>query len=170
MRYPAVSAILLVLLTACREDETASAPPPAPLTAEAAGHYCGMDLMEMPGPKAQVALEGYPEPVFFSQVRDGIAYLRSPEQDARILAFYVSDMSRAKDWADPGADNWIAAGDAWFVVGSRVAGGMGAPEIVPFDAEADASRFAAANGGTVLRLDQIPTEAALAPVDIMPEG
>lgn len=56
------------------------------MTPEPLGHFCKMNLLEHPGPKAQVFLEGNTAPLFFSQVRDAIAYMRGPEQVAPILA------------------------------------------------------------------------------------
>lgn len=165
MIRPALIALALLALPACRE-ETAALPAPVALTAEAVGHYCQMDLLEHPGPKAQAHLAGLPHPLFFSQVRDVIAYQRMPEQSHVVTVAYVSDMGApGASWDDPGATNWIPATQAHYVVGSAVAGGMGAPELVPFGRAEDAAAFAARHGGQVLRLDQIPDSAVLAPVD-----
>lgn len=159
-----VAALAALSLAACRE-EAAERPLPVTMTAEAVGHYCQMTLLEHPGPKAQVHLEGLAEPLFFSQVRDAIAYQRMPEQSHAITAIYVSDMGAAPSWEDPGADNWIAADTALYVVGAAVAGGMGAPELIPFSDPAAAAGFATRNGGEVLSLDAIPDDAVLAPVE-----
>ena len=51
-------------------------------------------------------------------------------------------------------------------MGSRVIGGMGAPEIVPFADVTKANSFVAQNGGQVMRLAEIPDAAVLAPVII----
>jgi copper chaperone NosL len=158
-------AVLAALaLAACKED-VADRPLPVGMTADAVGHYCQMNLLEHPGPKAQVHLEGLPAPLFFSQVRDAIAYQRMPEQSHAIAAIYVSDMSVAPSWEDPGAENWVAAEDAVYVVGASVPGGMGAPELVPFTTRAAAESFVAENGGEILALDAIPDGLVLAPVE-----
>jgi len=157
--------IALALLTACKEDATAVAPEPVVMTMEILGHYCQMNIAEHDGPKGQIHLEGYPGPIFFGQVRDAIAYLREPEQTARVTAAYVSDMSNAESWSVPGDDNWIAVADAHFVVGSSAIGGMGAPELVPFGQESDAIAFVVSNGGEVLKLDDIPASAVLGGID-----
>lgn len=159
--------IALLALPACRE-ESAALPEPVAMTASAIGHYCQMNVLEHPGPKAQIHLEGVLQPLFFSQVRDGLAYARMPEQDYPILVTYVSDMDKAPDWEDPGAENWLRADAAWYVAGSDKAGGMGADELVPFGTETGARAFAAAHGGTVMRLDEIPAEAVLSPVETSP--
>ncbi|PHQ99371.1 MAG: copper resistance protein CopZ [Marinosulfonomonas sp.] len=157
---------MLLLLAACKEDQAASQiPGPVELTQEAAGYYCQMVILEHQGPKAQVHLEGMFAPLWFSQVRDGIAYLKSPEQSAEILVLYVNDMGRATSWSEIGEGNWIIASDAYFVIGSDAIGGMGAPEVVPFGNQADADAFADEHGGEVMRLDDIPTEAVLGPVE-----
>lgn len=165
MIRPALIALALLALPACRE-ETAALPAPVALTADAVGHYCQMDLLEHPGPKAQAHLDGLPHPLFFSQVRDVVAYQRMPEQSHVVTIAYVSDMGASgATWDDPGATNWIPAAAAHYVVGSAMAGGMGAPELVPFGRAEDAAAFAAQHGGQVLRLDQIPDSAVLAPVE-----
>jgi copper chaperone NosL len=59
-------------------------------------------------------------------------------------------MAKAKNWQEPGASNWVDAKQAFFVVGSRVKGGMGADETVPFSDPGAAEKFAAENGGRVV--------------------
>ncbi|WP_176248764.1 MULTISPECIES: nitrous oxide reductase accessory protein NosL [unclassified Sulfitobacter] len=159
------SIIAIVLLVGCKQ-EVVQDTSPLPLTVEAVGHYCQMNLFEHEGPKAQAHLGGLPQmPLFFSQVRDVVAYVRLPEQTHEILAIWVNDMG-AQDatWSAPGTTNWIAADEAHYVVGSRVIGGMGAPELVPFSDAVKALEFVAENGGTVMRLAEIPDDAVLAPV------
>lgn len=157
--------VLILLLAACRE-EVAEAPDPVALTEDAVSHYCQMNVLEHGGPKAQIYLKGLPEPLFFSQVRDAVAYLKSSERDADVVAVYVSDMGAAESWNEPGAENWVDANGAVFVIDAEVRGGMGAPEIVPFADPAEAEKFVATYGGTAMPLDDIPAEAALAPVDL----
>jgi len=155
----------LAFLAGCKDDAVSLAiPEPIVLTEEAAGHYCQMVILEHPGPKAQVHLEGFSAPLWFSQVRDGIAYLKSPEQSADILVLYVNDMGEAVSWQEPGIDNWIDAATAYFVVESNAIGGMGAPEIAPFSELAKAQQFVTEHGGTVMFLDEISTETVLSPV------
>lgn len=161
MRLVPIAALLLAL-TACR-DETAALPEPVTMSGDALGFYCQMNLNEHAGPKAQVHLAGVAAPLFFAQVRDAIAYQRMPEQDARVLVIYVSDMGRAHDWDNPGIDNWILARAAHFAIGSDAVGGMGADEIVPFARRESAQSFVDRRGGRVVRLDQIADGDVLAP-------
>lgn len=153
--------LLILALSACRDD-AAPRPDPVAMTDEATGHFCQMNLTEHPGPKAQVHLSGIPHPLFFSQVRDAVAFKLLPEQDGLIAAIYVSDMA-AGPWDAPGATNWIAAEDAFYVTGSDQPGGMGTPELIPFGTESAARSFADTHHGTVQRLDDIPAEVVLAP-------
>lgn len=159
--------IALLAVSGCRDDAT-TRPLPVALTAEAVGHYCQMDLLGHPGPKAQVHLEGLEAPLFFSQVRDAIAYQRMPEQEGIITAIYVNDMGVAASWQEPGATNWIAAEDAVYVAGSAARGGMDAPELVPFDTEAAAQAFTAREGGQVIAFAAIKDDDVLEPA--LPTG
>lgn len=168
LRFVLVAAAL-VLLSSCKED-VAQSIVPQDMTPETLGHYCQMNLLEHPGPKAQIFLEGSPAPLFFSQVRDAIAYARGPEQIAPILAIYVNDMGAAgATWDQPGDGNWIAADKAFYVVGSARRGGMGAPEAVPFSSRDEAAAFVLAEGGQVLALADITDAMVLKPVETGPE-
>ena len=155
-------AAALLALPACNEKKAADMPKPFALTAEAIGHYCGMNVLEHPGPKGQIILESRIDPVWFSSARDTIAFTRLPEEPKDVLAVYVSDMGKAKSWEDPGAENWVDARKAWYVVGSNARSGMGAEETVPFALRGDAERFAADKGGRVLAYADVPAEAVLA--------
>lgn len=157
--------IAAVLLAACQQEE-AKAPDPVDMTADALSYFCQMTVAEHGGPKGQIHLEGMPAPLFFAQVRDMVAYLKSPERDANITAIYVSDMATAPSWEEPGVSNWIAAEGAIYVIGAGVAGGMGAPEIVPFADAAGAQEFVIRYGGIALPYSEIPDDAALGPVEI----
>lgn len=163
MRFAQV-VMAALMLAGCKED-VASAPPPVAMTEEAVSFFCQMDIAEHGGPKGQIHLEGFPVPLFFSQVRDLVAYLKSPERDAKITGVYVSDMGAAVSWKQPGIDNWTLAAGAQFVVGANVAGGMGAQEIVPFSNIEDAQDFAARWGGQVMPLDAIADTAVFGPID-----
>ncbi|GIL01292.1 MAG: NosL copper chaperone [Alphaproteobacteria bacterium] len=165
MIRPALLWLAVLALAACSED--AAAPPaPVAMTTEAVGYYCQMQLLEHPGPKAQAHLVGLPQPLFFSQVRDVVAYQRMPEQSHAVNVVYVSDMGApGASWEEPGAENWIAATEAHYVVGSDIAGGMGAPELIPFSRREAAETFAARHGGQVMALAEIPDAAVLAPVE-----
>jgi copper chaperone NosL len=151
-----------LLLAGCERDAAdAALPPPAALTSEAMGVFCGMNLLEHPGPKGQIITKSRIDPFWFSSVRDTVAFTLLPEQPRDIRAIYVSDMGRAPDWDNPGADNWVDARKAFFVIESRRRGGMGAAEAVPFGERAAADAFAAENGGRVVAFADIPRDYVL---------
>ncbi|MFD2249459.1 copper chaperone NosL [Pseudochelatococcus lubricantis] len=151
----------LLLMTGCQQEETAAPPPPFALTADAMGRYCGMNVLEHPGPKGQIILRHLIEPIWFSSARDTLAFTMLPEEPRDIAAIYVSDMGTAPTWETPGATNWIDARKAHFVIGSAVRGGMGAREAVPFADLAQARAFIERNGGRVVGFDSIPPDYVL---------
>lgn len=151
----------LVLAGGCSEQEEAAPPAPFSLTQEAIGRYCGMNVLEHDGPKGQVILSHIREPIWFSSARDAIAFTMLPEEPKNIAAIYVSDMAAAPSWEDPGADNWVDAHTAFYVIGSRRLGGMGAAETVPFASEAAARDFAAEHGGEIVGFANIPASYVL---------
>ena len=138
-----------------------SSPPPVALTSDAMGVFCGMNLLEHPGPKGQIITASRIDPFWFTSVRDTVAFTLMPDQPRDIRAIYVSDMARAPSWDDPGATNWIDARKAFFVIESRKQGGMGAAEAVPFGNRAAADAFVAANGGQVVTFAEIPSAYVL---------
>ena len=128
-------------LAGCGEDDDVVArPAPVEPTREASGHYCGMILVDHSGPKAQVHLPGELEPVWFSSVRDAIAFTMLPEEPRNFIAIYVNDMGVAQ-WEAPEPGTWIDANGAWYVIGSDRMGGMGVPEAVPFATREAAEGF-----------------------------
>ncbi|MBC7155193.1 MAG: nitrous oxide reductase accessory protein NosL [Rhodobacteraceae bacterium] len=167
MRRFAFVTLTLLALGGCREDK-AELPAPVLMSAAATGYFCQMIVVDHPGPKAQIHLEGPPAPIFFSQVRDAVAYQRLPEQAYPIKVIYVTDMGAAPSWQDIGAGNWINAKAAQYVVGSDATGGMGTAELVPFADPAAAAAFVAVHGGRVVGFDQITDADVLAPVDLAP--
>jgi len=156
----------MMLLTACGPEEEFVRPQWVELTREAAGHYCQMIVLDHPGPKAQVHIAGLPQPVWFAQVRDAIAFTRMPEEPKDIAAIYVSDMGKAESWDKPGATNWIAIEDAMFVIGSKGRGGMGAPETIPFATKAAAETYRASHGGTIVSYSDVPDDAVFGTVNV----
>ena len=153
--------LLNVFLAACENNLPIVAPPAQTLTRDANGYYCLMTVVNHKGPKAQIILTDKPQALWFTSVRDAIAFTLSPEEPKNIAAIYVNDMTKA-NWENPGKDNWIDARKAWYVLGSTRSGGMGAPEAVPFSTKENADVFAEQQGGTVYAFTSIPKEYILA--------
>jgi copper chaperone NosL len=148
-------------LSGCNDQKAAEAPPPQEMTASAIGRYCGMNVTEHPGPKGQIILASQNEAVWFSSARDAISFTMLPEEPKDIRAIYVSDMAKASNWEEPGATNWVDARQASFVIGSRMKGGMGGDEAVPFSDRGAAEKFAAENGGRVMAFAEVPKDYVL---------
>jgi copper chaperone NosL len=116
----------------------------------------GMLLMDFPGPKAQIHhAEGKPD--FYCDLLELFTALLAPEQKRGALTAFVQDMGKT-GWDHP-TGNWIDARSATYVVGSKKTGSMG-PTFASFSGQADAEKFALAEGGKVLRFDQITLDMA----------
>lgn len=162
--YRVLLLLAVLFVNACgEEDSTIARPAPQELQGDEIGYFCNMLVKSHAGPKAQVFLAGEEMPLWFSSVRDGIAFMRLPEETRKVAALYVTDVGRA-DWNAPEPGTWIEVGEAWYVVGSRRRGGMGAPELVPFSKREDAVAFSSTHGGQVMALADVPDDAVLGAV------
>jgi len=159
---------VLVALTACGDEQASAPPAPAELTRGAVGHYCGMIVEDHDGPKGQIHLESRDEPLWFTSVRDTIAFTMLPEEPDDITAIYVHDIGTAESWDHPSYDTWINAIKAFYVIGSSRRGGMGAPEPVPFSDRDAAAAFSAEYGGEIVTFDEIPRDYILG--DVVEQG
>lgn len=157
-----IALLLLLAFAACGEDQQAGKPAPQNLDREAVGYYCNMIVADHQGPKAQIFLKDQKDPIWFSSVRDGLAFTMLPEEPKNRSAFYVNDMGKA-DWFAPGDDTWIEAETAFFVIQSAMRGGMGALEAVPFSDKSAAESFANQHGGNVVTFADIPKDFILTP-------
>ncbi|MEI6985102.1 MAG: nitrous oxide reductase accessory protein NosL [Rhodospirillaceae bacterium] len=156
------SVLISLGLAACAPDNPVEVPPPQEVSDSASGRYCGMSLSEHPGPKSQIFLKSRPgQPVWFISVRDAVAFTLLPEEPKDVAAIYVNDMGRAKNWERPEAGAWVEARQAWFVIESKLKGGMGAVEAIPFSEHSAATSFQATNGGRLVRLPDIPNDYVL---------
>lgn len=156
----AASLLLAGLMTACDgHKDKAAAVQPVLIDAGTTCSLDGMVLADYPGPKAQIHYAGQARPDFFCDMTEMFNTWHHQEQARRIAAIYVQDMGKTS-WDQPDG-HWIDAKTAFYVVGSKRLGSMG-PTIGSFGSEADARKFAAENGGTVLRFDQVtPAQSAL---------
>jgi len=149
--------LFVCLIAACEKNQPVEVPPAQTLTREANGYYCLMTVVNHHGPKGQIILSDKQQALWFTSVRDTIAFTLSPEEPKNIAAIYVNDMSDA-DWDSPGVDNWIDARKAWYVIGSKLSGGMGAAEAVPFSSKEKAAWFSSQQGGDVYAFSDIPKD------------
>jgi copper chaperone NosL len=155
MKTALILALTLALNT-CQGETTARGPQTMP--DDAIAFDCQMYMADHAGPKAQVLLEGYDQPYWFSQVSAAMAFLSGPEKIAPVQAVFVSDMAKAVSWGEPGAANWIPAAGAHYVIGSDQMGGMGTPEAISFATEGEAAAYQARHGGQVVGYDAIPAD------------
>ena len=144
-------------LAGCEKEVPVEVPAANTLTSDANGYYCLMTVVNHHGPKGQIILSDKQQALWFTSVRDTIAFTLSPEEPKNIAAIYVNDMSNA-NWDNPGVDNWIDAKKAWYVTGSKRSGGMGAAEAIPFSTKQNAEVFAAEQGGVVYDFESLPKE------------
>lgn len=154
--YKLIPLLVAALLTGCEKEVPLEVPPAQTLTREANGYYCLMTVVYHNGPKGQIILSDN-KTLWFTSIRDTISFTLSPEEPKNIAAIYVNDMSNA-EWDDPGADNWIEAHKAWYVLGSKRSGGMGAKEAVPFSSKEKAQIFTQKEDGTVYAFSDLPNE------------
>lgn len=150
--------LLSMPLAGCSGETSAEVPAPIAMTDDAVGHYCQMYVLDHGGPKAQIHLKGFEQPLWFAQVSDAVAYMHDKERTADVMAVYVSDMEKAVSWGEPGVENWVAAERAFFVTGSRQMGGMDTPEAIPFGTREAAEAFVEREGGGIVTFDAIPED------------
>lgn len=147
----------------CEKQSSLAVPEPQTLTSDASGYYCLMTVVYHKGPKGQIIMSDG-KVNWFTSVRDTIAFTLLPEEPKNIAAIYVNDMSQA-DWDNPGENNWIDARSAWYVTGSKLVGGMGAAEAVPFSSRENAQAFIQKHGGKVVAFNEIPADYILESAD-----
>ena len=157
-----VLAAFAIALVGCDQKQAAREPPkPQEFSADSIGHFCGMSLVEHPGPKGQIFVSGTKDPVWFASVRETFAFTMLPEEPKSIAAIYVTDMGKATDWRKPDPVVWIDARKAHYVIGGRRPGGMGGDEAVPFAEAARAQEFAGESGGRVVAFGEMPEDYIL---------
>jgi len=160
-----LSALVVVFLfaglgAACSEKHPEAVPEPRELTSDAVGYFCGMTVLNHNGPKGQIFLTDRKQPLWFTSVRDTLAFLHLPGEPKNIVAIYVTDVGRAS-WDQPEPGTWIDAREAFYVIGSDRRGGMQSPEVVPFSSREDAERFVQQHGGKIYTFSTVPLNALL---------
>ncbi len=154
--------ICCVLLAGCGQKQPTHIPLAQTPARDDLGYFCGMLIGEHQGPKSQLFLVGNDTPLWFTSVRDGIAFTLLPEEPGNVAALFVTTVDDA-DWDHPEQqlESWINADQAWYVIGSNKRGGMGAAEAIPFAKDSAAQRFSSKFGGKVVKLAAIPDDYIL---------
>ncbi len=155
VKLSAFIALCLVALVSGCEKEPLPIPDAKNIAGEEIGYFCRMLVINHRGPKGQVHLRNTEKPLWFTSVRDTIAFTLMPGEPKSISAIYVNDMEQMSlDSLEP-SSHWLNAKNAWFVIDSDAIGGMGMPELVPFASETAANHFRAQHGGQLIRLADI---------------
>jgi copper chaperone NosL len=162
--HPVLVLLVATLVWACSDRQPVDIPAPQELTRDAVGYFCQMTVMDHNGPKGQIFLSDREQPLWFTSVRDTIAFTLLPGEQKNIAAIYVTDVGRAS-WDQPEPGTWIDARKAFFVLGSNRLGGMQEPEVVPFNSREEAERFRQQQGGEIVMFDAIPRESILDTVE-----
>ena len=155
MRARIVGAALA--LAACGVDapEHAAAPhEPVPIGSHE-GAVCGMVVREQSAPRAQVAHRDG-ERAFLCSIGDLLAYLQVPSPHGAPEAVLVEAMDPAEDPLEIhlGEHPWIAAAEAYYVVGIPRRSIMGEPVLVYRSAD-EAAEVARRPGARVLRFAEL---------------
>lgn len=154
--------VLSVFLAGCSGNaEESVPPPPQEITLDSVGHFCGMDLIEHDGPKGQIFVKGSQQPLWFSTIRQVMAYSILPDSPKGLSAIYVTDMSKAQNLHQPEDGSWMKAVDAYYVTESRYQGGMGGEDPLPFSEETQALAFIQEHGGRIQRFGEMSEDYIL---------
>ena len=144
------SLCLLLVFAGCGENTIAVPAQPREPDSHAIGHYCRMTLTEHVGPKSQILLKGWQDPLWFTSVHDAFVYVAQDLVNEREMAgFWVNDMGQGR-WEKPAPGSWIEAKGAYYVVESQKSAAMGGNEAVPFKARDRAEAFAKEFGGRIV--------------------
>jgi len=155
------TAILVALAGCTSQSEPENKPSPQAITIESVGHFCSMDLIEHDGPKGQIFVKGRPDPLWFSTIRQTLAYTVLPDSPKGLDAIYVTDMAIVKNMRQPEMESWMNARDAYYVTESKFSGGMGGEDPLPFSDRSKAEEFATRHGGQILKFNEISEDYIL---------
>lgn len=154
--------LLMLVLFACDNSAPKQIYTPQAVTRDDIGYYCNMIVEDHSGPKGQILLTGTEKAIWFTSVRDAVAFNLLPEEAKNIGAFFVTAMDEA-EWSHPEKknSNWTDAQSALYVIESKQLGGMGQMEVIPFKRQQSASNFVEKYGGKIVSYIDIPRDYIL---------
>jgi copper chaperone NosL len=144
---------VFLALASCGKEASVAVSTPIPFEKGDECHLCGMAITDFPGPKGEMFEHGAKNVRKFCSTRELFTYYLQPEISHHATALYVHDMGKAP-WDKPDDSHLIDAKSAWYVAGHNQTGSMG-PTLASFGEESAARVFAAANGGSILRFEEI---------------
>jgi copper chaperone NosL len=152
-----LSTLLMLVLFGCDNSTPKQIYAPQAVTREDIGYYCNMIVEDHSGPKGQILLTDTEEAIWFTSVRDAIAFNLLPEESKNIGAFFVTAMDKA-EWNHPEKQqsSWIDAQSAFYVIKSSQRGSMGQMEAIPFKQKQFADKFVQQHGGEIVSYSEIP--------------
>ena len=141
----------MLVLLGCDNSSSKQILTPQAVTRDDIGYYCNMIVEDHSGPKGQILLTDTENAIWFTSVRDTVAFTLLPGEPKNIAAFFVTAMDEA-DWNHPEKEinSWIKAQSAWYVIKSKQRGGMGQMEAIPFKRQKSASNFVKKHGGDIV--------------------
>ena len=117
-------------------------------------HFCGMEISNFSGPKAQAFIHHRESPLKFCSTIELFSWLLQPDTRAILHSAYVHDMGAAGSWDKPSDDDYVNTLDAWYVVEHSQLGAMG-PTLASFQKKQAAEDFIQQYGGHLLRFNDI---------------
>ncbi len=153
---------LFYILFGCDNPTTRQIQTPHAVSRDDIGYYCNMIVENHTGPKGQILLSDREKAIWFTSVRDALAFTLLPDEPKNIAAFFVTVMDEG-EWEHPEKqiNSWHDAQMAWYVINSSQRGGMGQMELIPFKQQKSANDFVELNGGEVVAYPDIPEDYVL---------
>ncbi|MDH0288700.1 nitrous oxide reductase accessory protein NosL [Pseudomonas sp. GD04087] len=152
LRLGLAAGLLSLLLGGCDDAAQQNADlGPVPFKEGEECHVCGMVISDFAGPKGEAVAPGAVHK--FCSTAELLGWWLQPENQHSGARLYVHDMARS-DWNHPDDRHLIDATSAFYVVGVKRPGAMGAT-LASFSERADAERMANAEGGRVLGFSEI---------------
>ncbi len=147
-----LSLMFVLGLAACGDQEKPQISyDPVAFHSEDECHVCGMLIADFPGPKGEaVGRDGVKK---FCSTAEMLSWWLQPENQISDARLYVHDMAQST-WEHPNDAYLIDATQAWYVLGTPLAGAMGG-SLATFAQEQAARELAAEHNGRVMQFTDI---------------